>query len=110
MCVCVVLVGESRGYKCYMPLWLSMSTTKLTAYKSNRSNSISRAKAGFHLDNCSRGGGGGTGGISILKGGGMMVKDVTKIHKCQLGGRGMLECVSVHGFMSLGRGVTPVLT
>ena len=28
--------------------------------------------------------------------GGMMVKDVTKFHKCHLGGRGMLECLCVH--------------
>ena len=32
--------------------------------------------------------GGGGGGM-----GSMMVKDVTKVHKCHLGGQGMLECV-----------------
>ena len=32
-------------------------------------------------------------------GGGMMVKDVTKFHKCHLGGWGMLECVCVRGFI-----------
>ena len=28
-----------------------------------------------------------------------MVKDVTKFHKRHLGGRGMLECVCVQGFI-----------
>ena len=28
-----------------------------------------------------------------------MVKDVTKFHKCLLGGWGMLECVCVQGFI-----------
>ena len=29
----------------------------------------------------------------------MMVKGVTKFHKCYLGGWGMLKCVCVQGFM-----------
>ena len=32
-------------------------------------------------------------------GGGMMVKDVTKFHKCSLESRGVLECVCVQGFI-----------
>ena len=44
-------------------------------------------------------GGGAIEGICILRGGGggggMMIIDVTKFHKCHLGGRGMLECVCV---------------
>ena len=40
--------------------------------------------------------------------GGMMVKDVTKFHKCHLGGWGMLECVYVckvsYRILSFGRG------
>ena len=41
----------------------------------------------------------------------MMVKDVTKFHKCHLGGRDMLECVYVcrvsYRILSLGGGGTP---
>ena len=60
------------------------------------------------------GGGEATGGIWILwgRGGGMMVKNVTKFHKRHLGGRGMLECVCVcvcvcrvsYRILSYGRG------
>ena len=60
---------------------------------------------------------GATGGIGILreKEGGMMVKDLTKFHKCHLGGggRGILECVCVclcrvsYRILSFGRGGTP---
>ena len=46
-----------------------------------------------------KGGGGGGGdnwrGIWILRGGGMMVKGVTKFYKPHLGWSGMLECVCV---------------
>ena len=52
---------------------------------------------GFHLGKMSKGGG-ATGGIWTL-GLGMMVKDVTKFHKCHLRGRGMLMCVCVQDFI-----------
>ena len=42
--------------------------------------------------------------------GGMMVKDVTKFHKCHLGNRDMLACMCVcrvsYRILSLGRGGT----
>ena len=51
------------------------------------------AQSGFHLEN-SPNKAGKTGGIWILRGC-MMVKDVTKFHKCHLGDQDMLEYVCV---------------
>ena len=45
-----------------------------------------------------RGGGGATGRIWILKGGGMMVNDMIKFHKCHLGGGVCLNVRVCAGF------------
>ena len=55
------------------------------------------SQSGFHLENCPSGE--ATGGIWILWGWGMMVKDVANFHKCHLGDWDMLEYVCVRDFI-----------
>ena len=56
-------------------------------------NKQKNSHTGLHLENYP--GVGGNWRNLNFKEGGMMVKDVTKFHKCHLGGRSILECVYV---------------